>query len=193
VTLKTSFFITDELSYKPVWVKCNQLVRAHEGIEFTHGPMTVYVDGKETPDPTGLMWLWNHPGQGLDALLDLRYREGRKPIKTDRTEHDEYCNDDGDCTGQYHDPAHYIEVTFDTPYSGNGPNGEGCAELHARYIVTLGQWLDGLKIGWAWENEFTGELHTGYDALGEFARQGGSASNWFRNTVLPKIVSGELL
>jgi hypothetical protein len=114
-------------------------------------------------------------------------------------EHDEdICNlpasewfdaERSECTGGGHDPAHWLAVSFDTAYGYSDERGYGCGDLHAEYVAKLGQWLDGKGIRWAWENEFTGEIHTGYERLIELSSGGFEASAWFRTTVLPAIAA----
>lgn len=91
------------------------------------------------------------------------------------------------CDGSDHAPACWLTVSFDTSYGYSDERGYGCGDLHAEYIARLGQWLDAMGIRWCWENEFTGEIHTGYEQLTGLASGAFEASAWFRTTVLPAI------
>src|SRR5690242_14095966 len=62
-----------------------------------------------------------------------------------------------------------MEVSFDTAYGYRGPEG-GCGDLHARLVRELGAWLDGRRVRWSWLNEWTGEVHEGYEGLSELGR-----------------------
>jgi len=59
-----------------------------------------------------------------------------------------------------------MEVSFDTAYGYSGPEG-GCGDLHARLVRGLGEWLDGKGVRWSWLNEWTSEVHEGYERLTE--------------------------
>ena len=69
----------------------------------------------------------------------------------------------------------------------------GCGDLHARLVAELGIWLDQRGKRWKWENEFTGEIHEGYEQLIQLASGGFEATAWFRTMVVPAIQSGRLL
>ena len=76
MTLDTRIYVLDRIDYREVFVKCNQLIGAHEGIEFTDEPIPDYKAGECLPGPEGGDWfIWNKPGQGLCALLDITYRK----------------------------------------------------------------------------------------------------------------------
>lgn len=138
-------------------------------------------------------------GQGLDAWVMLHYSTvGAYRTHEEAAVHDEDCNLPGNedydqdeplCEGMEgyaHRPACYIEVSMDTGYSYN-EGGLGCADLHARIVADLGRWLESCGVTWKWKNEFTGEIHDGYDKLEELGKGGLEASAWFHNTVLPAI------
>lgn len=184
MTLDTSVFILDEIRVKDVFAQCGRLLGQHEGIRFTDKPFPRWAGGKEFPDPNGLRTLYNHPGQGLPALLDLTYREGG-PVKADPQACDKYCDDDCDYT--QHDPPHWIEVSFDTPYGYRDAQGRGCGDWHACLVSDLGGWLDSKGVRWMWQNEFTGEIHSGYERLVDLCTGGFEASAWFQHTVKPAI------
>lgn len=47
----------------------------------------------------------------------------------------------------------------------------------------------GRGVRWEWQNEFTGEIHTGYSRLVDLSSGGFEASSWFRSSVLPVIAA----
>lgn len=138
-----------------------------------------------------------HPaGVGLDAWLMVWYRPELEPRRTPEESRtcDADCDPDCNGTGWSHRPACWVEASLDTAYGYHGPEG-GCGALHARLIFELGQWFDERKIGWGWQNEFTGEWHyeTHYAALKGLVDGGGKAMAWFTETVMPVVESGAAL
>jgi hypothetical protein len=187
MTLDTRIFILDPINHKQVYAQCGRLIGQHEGIKFTDDPVFDYRNGEKIPSPDGLRSIWNKPGQGLPALLDMTYREGG-PIKADPNACDRYCDDDEPCDQESHKPAHWIEVSFDTAYGYRDDEGRGCGDLHASLVSQLGQWLDERHVRWMWQNEFTGEIHSGYERLVELCSAGFEATAWFETTVKPAIL-----
>jgi hypothetical protein len=169
MTLSTYVYVLDQVDYREVFVKCNQLIGAHEGVRFSEH------DG----------WIGNGLDQGLCALMHVDHGA---PLVTpaQAAQHDEDC--EPDCNGDHWDRACWLKVNFDTAYSYSGPDG-GCGDLHARLVAELGQWLDERGARWEWRNEFTGEVHQGYDGLTELASGGAQASDWFRNIAAPAIAA----
>ena len=186
MTLDTRIYLHDRADYREVFVKCNQLIGAHEGIRFTDEPVSDWKDGKRLRGPEDGEWtIWNAPGQGLCALLDLSYRKDA-PLRAPG-DHYRYCEPD-ECDGGCA-PACWLEVSFDTAYGYRGDNGEGCGDLHARLVAELGRWLDGKGVRWSWQNEFTGEIHSGYEGLTELGAGGLAALEWFAAEALPAIAA----
>jgi hypothetical protein len=188
MTLDTRVYVQGRIDYREVFVKCNQLIGAHEGIKFTDEPVADWKDGERIPGPEDGEWtIWNKPGQGLCALLDISYRRA-DPLR-EADEHAKYCDGDtDDCFAPCGVPC-WLEVSFDTAYGYKGDGGEGCGDLHARLVAELGQWLDGKGIRWQWRNEFTSEVHSGYERLIDLCSSGFEASAWFRTTVAPAIAA----
>lgn len=181
MTLDTRVYIHSPISYRDVFVKCNQLIGSHEGIKFTD---------KEVKYPEGeRRLLYNHPGQGLPALLDVSYRNDG-PLYTG-TSHWDDCGDD--CTYEPHFIPRWLEVSFDTAYGYIGENGERCGDLHARLVTELGVWLDERGVIWSWKNEFTGKVHRGYEGLTDLCSEGSNACSWFDADVAPALQAQELL
>ena len=128
----------------------------------------------------------NAIGQGLPSILLLTYcPDGPRVTAEQAAAHDEWCDDD--CDGSGHEPAHVLEVNWDTSYGYRHPEVGGCSQLHARLIVSAGQWLDAKGVDWSWQNEYTGEYHHRYDGLAEFIGDGANADAWFTGTVLPAL------
>jgi hypothetical protein len=169
MTLDTRIYIHGPADYREVFVKCNQLIGADEGVRFEDKPGNI----------------WNKPGQGLCALLDVYYGQGGTALRKPG-DHARYCDGEADeCFSPCGVPC-WLEVSFDTAYGYRGPEG-GCGDLHARLVAELGRWLDGKGVRWSWQNEFTGEIHQGYEGLDGLASGGAEASSWFREIVAPAL------
>lgn len=168
MTLDTRVYLHDRADYREVFIKCNQLIGADEGTAFEDKPGNI----------------WNKPGQGLCALLDVYHGDGAPLVKPG--EHDRYCDGEADDCLEPCGVPRWLEVSFDTGYSYEGPDG-GCGDLHARLVAELGHWLDGKGIAWSWCNEFTEEVFRGYDRLTDLGSGGAEASTWFRDIVAPAL------
>lgn len=150
MTLSTYVYVKDKIDRRALFMKCNQLVGADEGVRFSESD-------------TGIS---NEPGQGLNAWVLISGRaDGPLTSAAEAAEHGEECEGEDDCSWA-HERACWAKANFDTSYSYQGPEG-GCGDLHARYVAELGKWLDDQGIGWEWRNEFTGEVHQRYDGLTE--------------------------
>lgn len=118
-------------------------------------------------------------GQGLAAWLFVHHADdGPLTIADEDWEADEPlppCNE------------HCVRIDWDTGYSYRGANGEGCGDLHARMVATVGHWLDEQGKTWWWHNEFTGEWHKGAEGLESLGNAGDEAMSWFVTSVLPAI------
>lgn len=85
-------------------------------------------------------------GQGLPALMWVEQGTG------EAEGHDpEWCEDD--CDGAYHDPAHWVEINFDTGYAYCADNGASCSDLHAWLVQEIGAWLTDQGAEWQWYDE----------------------------------------
>ncbi|WP_143676918.1 hypothetical protein [Kitasatospora sp. GP30] len=189
MTLDTRVFILDQISPQEVFQHCRELLGCTDHHTWTD---------EQWSTTSGRWTLSNAPGQGLPAWLMVYHRPGA-PLRSaeQAAEHDpSICNlpgtswydeEAGPCDGSDHAPACWLTVSFDTSYGYSDERGYGCGDLHAEYIARLGQWLDAMGIRWCWENEFTGEIHTGYEQLTGLASGAFEASAWFRTTVLPAI------
>lgn len=178
MTLDTRIFIRGEVDTPQLFGFCNSLIS---------GGRTGIRSCTEED------MLSNEPCQGLDAWLMLHQAGWGHAWLVPEGGHYRYCSpedyEEGD--GDPHDRCFptFCEVSFDTAYSYQGPDGEGCGELHARLVTQLGQWLDAQGILWSWQNEFTGEVFERYEGLGELGGPGAQARAWFRDTVVPYIES----
>lgn len=183
MTLSTHVFLLSEADPRDVFFECRRLLGATGAHPWTDDP-GMRGDGSRI--------LRNKAGVGLPALLWLRYRPGA-PLRIDHEQHDPDICDDA-CTGMWHDPAHWVDIDFDTAYGYRGPEGQTCGVLHASLVAQLGQWLDERGVRWAWRNEFTGELHIGdrYERLFDLFKGGEDASRWFETIIVPAIEAGWL-
>ncbi len=160
MTPNTEVYIHDPVDYRDVFIKCNQLLGAHEGTAFTEDAGSIS----------------NKPAQGLPAWLFVYHGDNGPLVEPGR--HSEYCDGGLDgCPAPCAVPC-WIEVSFDTTYGYQGPDG-GCGDLHARLTAELGRWLDGKGVSWSWRNEFTSEVHAGYAGLTELGAGGLAALDWF--------------
>lgn len=199
MTLDTRIFVLDKVDPHEVFRFCRDLLGATDQHKFTDEQDSTWRKGESFVEPANPWTISNNPGQGLPAWLMLYYRPGA-PLRTPEqaAEHDEDCNlpensiyvpEWGPCDGEHHRRACWLTVSFDTAYSYEDERGYGCGDLHADYVSRLGQWLDKQGVRWEWENEFTGEVHTGYSRLIELASGGFEATAWFKTTVLPAIAA----
>lgn len=180
MTLSTHVYLLTEADPRDVFGQCRTLLGATDA-----HPWFDDRDGSDFRDP-GEFVLRNKAGVGLPALLWLRYRDDGM-LRSSHEEHDEWCDDD--CDGRHHDPAHWIDVDFDTAYSYHDEQGRTCGVLHASLVAQLGQWLDERGIRWAWQNEFTGDIHIGdrYERLYDLFSDGDNAHVWFEDIIKPAI------
>ena len=168
MTLNTRIYVHGPIDYREVFAKCDQLIGANGGTRFRDEPGVIS----------------NEPDQGLCAWLDVHHGDGGPYLK-DPEPCDEYCEPGCDFP---HDPACWLVASFDTAYSYHGADG-GCGDLHARIVAELGRWLDSKGITWSWRNEFTGDIHQGYDGLTDLGAGGLEALEWFATEVLPAIAA----
>jgi hypothetical protein len=188
MTLNTLVYAMDRVRPLDVFAKCSDLIGAPAATRFTNEPEPTWRDGERTIEPGSPWLLSNSPGQGLCAWMDVRYLPD-EPLRTpdQAAECDTYC--DPDCSEAEHDPACWLWVSFDTSYSCRDDEGRGCGDLHASLVADLGNWLDGRGVRWRWRNEFSGEVHEGYDRLIDLCTDGFAAQAWFTTTALPAIAA----
>lgn len=184
MTLDTSVYVLDQISHRDVFVKCNQLIGATEATRSHNEQLKTWRKGVGKPEPGNPWHIGNDIGQGLCALLDIYYRPDA-PLRAKDGDCHWFC--DPDCDEDDQTRACWLEISLDTPYGYRDDQGRGCGELHASLVAQLGQWLDERGVRWLWENEFTGEVHSGYDRLTDLCKDGAQASSWFRTSVLPAI------
>lgn len=192
MTLNTNIYVLDEIDPAEVFHQAASLMHVRDDYQFTNGPHWM----------GSLNAIAAEPGQGYPAWLILQYRPGGVPIATadgnaaalathladtDPETH-KYCEGDDHSEwerDELYEPC-WLSFDYDTAYGYRGPNGEDCNDLHAGYIRQMGAWFDARGIRWKWQNEYTGEIFTGYDGLAQFAHNGDQAQGWFTNDVLPK-------
>lgn len=187
MTLNTEIFLHGQVNIPEFFEFCQQSLLAFDG-EARSLEAVVWSD-KEGWRGDGTRCRANQLGQGLPAILDLTYRADGPLLTVEKSaEHDDWCNEDGDCDGSGHAPPNWATVSLDTAYFYKDPHrGWGCGDLHAALIRLFGAYLDKHGVQFSWENEFTGEVHDGYNNLDDLGSQGANAGDWFRNVVLPMI------
>lgn len=187
MTLDTNIYLHGQVNIPEFFEFCQRALLAFDA-EARSLEAVIWSD-KEGWRADGTRCRSNQLGQGLPAILDIHYREGAPLLSAEQAaEHNEWCNDDGDCDGSHHEPPHWANVSLDTAYGYRDPHrGWGCGDLHAALIRLFGDYLDKHGVEFSWRNEFTGEIHDGYNNLDELGAQGANAGEWFRSTVLPMI------
>lgn len=177
MTLSTHVYLLTEADPHDVFFECRRLLGAGDHVEWFDNEPEKWTDYHV---------LRNRAGSGLNALLWLRYQPGEMLRASNAC--DEDC--EPDCTRQWHTPPHWIDLDFDTAYGFSDEYG-GCGALHARLVFELGGWLDERGIMWAWQNEFSGEVHVGdkYAHLQDLLGDGQRAMRWFKETVEPLIAT----
>lgn len=200
MTLDTRVYIIGEIDAMDVFKRCNELLKAPESVKTTTKQTGRWNKGQEIIESTDPWITFNHPAQGLPALMDVRYRKDG-PLRTaeQHAAHEEFCNipgndyyheDEGDCDGEHTSrPACWMEVSFDTAYSYRGERDEGCGELHANLLRELGNWLTASGVDWKWRNEFTGEVWDRFSHLEDLVGSGESANRWLNTDVIPAILA----
>lgn len=150
-------------------------------------PDAQFVDEADTDwrtkEPTGIWSLDNEPGQGFAAWLMMSYRPG-----ADLYTEDVY-DEDGDDKWLV-SRACSFKLSFDTGY-GYRNGGEGCGDLHARFIASLYHWMIATDpdASLVWHNEFTGDYFDNLDGLDTLGDAGDDAREWVNNVVLPAIAA----
>jgi len=183
MTLRTRVFVLGEIPVQDLFAQCNQLIGAPAAVACVDEPV----------GPNGVWKIANLPEQGLCAVLEVFYRPGG-PLRAVDGGCEWYCDpgcNDGRCADAPNRLACWAEVHFQTWYGYRDEQGRNCGDLHAELVARLGGWLDRQGIRWAWENEASGEVHTGYEQLVELCADGFQASAWFRETILPLTERGE--
>lgn len=184
------------INVQEVFLICRAMVNTPVGT----APLTDWSIG----NGPGIKHLSNPGGTGADAWLITWYgADGPIPPHTCTDgcylDDPEYAEDgESRCmdarSRDKGDPRHSgwasMMLSFDTAYGHRGPNGEGCADLHRKYIEVLHAHVTRKGLLLKWRNEFTGEWHDGLDGLDKFASNGTDAQEWFRNLALPAISGG---
>lgn len=153
MTLSTYVYLQDPVPVDEVFEFCLELL----GRPPLSPPVRTKDEVWYPKDDPDVRCRMTEPGQGLPAWLMVKYREDG-PL---RAEPEPSPNEYGEEV-DYPEPAHWVEVNFDTSYSYSDEYG-GCSTLHARLIVKLGQWLKDRGVKWSWSNEYTGEIFPGGD------------------------------
>jgi hypothetical protein len=136
--------------------------------------------------------------QGFSAIVDIDHKKGEtfagskygdiNDYKREYYESDEEFQAALDEFKEVEEgyQASRMHIDFDTAYGYQGPNGEGCSELHASFIFKLREYLpESTTI--RWQNEFTGDWYVDLDGLETLVSGGLEAQNWFHNIAKPAI------
>ena len=187
MTLDTKIYLHGQVNIPEFFEFCQRALLTFDG-EARSLEAVVWYD-KDSYDKDGSRVRANKLGQGLPAILDLTYRPDEPLMTVEQSkQHNDWCNEDGDCTGEFHEPPNWATVSLDTAYGYKDPHrGWGCGDLHAALIRLFGAYLDKHGVQFSWKNEFTSEVHDGYNNLDDLGAQGANAGEWFRNVVLPAI------
>lgn len=171
MTLDTRIYVHGRVSAEAAFKKMNEFLSAD--------PARVKCEVRAD-------YIMNLPMQGLAAWL-IVYCDpaGEHPYRAAPEECDEWCDPGYD---HQHDPACWLEISIDTTYGYDGPEG-GCGDLHAKLITQFGHWLTQGDVSWSWQNEFTGEIHQRFEGIEDLGGQGKSASDWLKYVALPAIES----
>lgn len=191
MTLDTRIYVIGQVDHREVFTECQRILGQYDADK--RGP-----DRQKWSDNGKC--ISNEPMQNLPGWLMVYHGGGSAYLTPEQAaEHDEWdCNlpgakfyeaDEPLCERTEHGVPCWLEVSIDTAYGYRGPEGMGCGDLHARFVAELGLWLDARGIAWKWRNEFTGEVHEGYESLIGLASGGFEASAWFRTTVAPAIAA----
>lgn len=190
MTLSTNVYVLDEVGPHELFRFCQTLLTKYDDEGRTWRQMR--CSDEPAHEVWGMPGAWNisnEIGQGLPAILDIKYRPGG-PLRTPEqaAECEEYCGED--CDKDHYYRACWLDIDLDTSYGYRGPNGIGCGALHALLVAEMGNWLDERGLTWEWRNEFTSEVHGGetrYARLLELADGGREANEWFTGMVKPAI------
>lgn len=209
MTLDTRVYVTDEVPVDELFVFCQTLIgeydsdrRGPDRQESKNEQDSSYVEGEGWAVRDGNPWTYeNIVGQGLPAWLMIHHGNGKAYRTPEQSAEHDYCNhpdtdyfDDEHplCTKTEHQPPCWAEISMDTAYGYRGPDDMGCGDLHAILVSRIGQWCDARSVGWKWENEYSGEIHEGYERLVDLVADGFAGTAWFTTMVLPAIASGLL-
>jgi len=135
----------------------------------------------------------NSPGQGLDALFLLYHNNGERLEgrgyfdESDFDPEDYFSEEDrisdrdrAEESQRLHNDG-YVYLDFDTAYGYSGPDGLGCNELHAFFIISLVKHLAETGNSLHWKDEYSGEWHSGTEGLKEFVDSNEGVYDWFKD------------
>jgi len=148
-------------------------------------PNAKFTEGGD-PDAGSLN---NDPGQGYSAWLSMRWDSNGIPTAR------ETYPEDYDATSTYglDEPKNaFLNINFDTAYGYHGDLGEGCTELHSRFVIDLAkEYFEPRGLDFYWQDEYSGKWYHGLDTQGfnAFLGSGEGAMDWFNNTVVPVITA----
>lgn len=183
MTLSTDLVIVDPINPKKVFDFALALLAE----DFSGDPTWDYTRKGDGRYPASTSHYATTCGQGLAAWLFVHHGDDGPLYLYSEEEAQEYREDDP----AWEAPAcnaHCVRIDWDTGYSyRNQRTGEGCGDLHARFVATVGRWLDEQGKRWWWNNEFTGEWFWSAEGLETLGDSGKAAKTWMETTVLPAI------
>lgn len=187
MTLNTEIYLHGQVDIPEFFEFCQRALLAFDG-QSRRLDQIIWHD-KDSYWNDGSRCRANKIGQNLPAILEVTYRSDGPLLTVEgAAEHNDYCNEDGDCDRSSHKPPHWARISLDTAYGYRDPHRNwNCGDLHAALIRIFGGYLDTRDVPFSWENEYTGEVHDGYNNLDGLGAGGANASAWFSNTVLPLI------
>lgn len=174
MTLSTYVYIDGPVDHREVYDKVNEILHIKD---------PVFTD-EESEYDEGVRRIDNALGQGFDAWVMTSSRYDGQPMI--REGDPDEAEEDPDSRWAKDENQGYVKVNFDTAYGFN-ERGYTCTTLHASVVVDLGKWLQERGVTWRWVNEYTGEIHAGFEGLDDFVGSGEQARDWFQNMALPAI------
>lgn len=178
MTLATEVFLSGDIDGREVFAYAQHLLALYDKQKRPASEQKTRAF--EGPDSEGVAQLSNRIGQGLPAILDVKFRTDGSPLRAEDIPETEGSD--------WEYPKCSVEVRFDTGYGYSDSLG-GCSHLHARFICALQDWVTERDGSLAWRNEYTGDVHQGLDGISEFIGDGNKAADWFATEALPAIVA----
>lgn len=180
MTLNTSFVVAAPAGHveeyaEQIYTVCRQMLHTPDHVQPKRGEADPRWSEPGTRDI-------DHPlGIGLAAWLTVQYRpEGPKVVVPDDEDEVRWALEHPFTNG-----FGSVQVSWDTSYGYRSDEGLDCSQLHAAYIVGLGNWCDPRELPWQWQNEYTGEWHMHQRGLQEFAKfHDSSVKDWFSGVQL---------
>lgn len=168
MTMTTTVIVKDPVPVEQLFRFAQSLLGDPDTMEWHHiPPMTPYKFNERytrPPEPNGVYE--NRIDQGLAAILHVTYGADGPLVLEDAQ--DEWTSDE-----EWADyVAHHsgcVDIYLDTAYGYRGPNGGGCADLHAWLVAHIARWVE--DRGARWES-YTGEINVWIDNVFDLVKLG---------------------